>query len=93
MAAAVNIEQTTAARGASVAVNGSGYPPGHTAIIYLNGNYMGVQPTTPTTTVTGGTFAGPLVVPQGTPVGAAKPAVCEDGTNIAISATDTLTVT
>ena len=93
MAASINIVQTTAARGAVVAVIGAGYPPGRTEIIYLNGNYVDAKATSCTTSVTGGAFSSTVKVPSGTPTGAAKPVISKDGTDITITATDTLTVT
>jgi len=84
--ASISLGASSAAVGSFVYVAGSGFPGGHTEVVYLNGQFVGVLPTN-----VNGAFAGNLKVPS-VPAGAARPVVAKDNTDITVSATASLTV-
>lgn len=87
MAAAISLGATTAARGSQVAAIGTGFSPGRTEIIYLNGAYVGVAPTN-----SSGAFNYPITIPA-VATGSSKPVMDKDSTDITVTAITTLTVT
>lgn len=89
---AITVKDSTVVRGAQDHIRGTDFRAGRTVVLYVNGNYAGVQPIGPFDNITYGSARGEFVLPSGTPTGA-RVLHAQDNTDPTLKATANLTVT